>query len=154
MKLFNKVAVITGAANGIGRTVAVMMAREGAKVVIADIRDEEGQAAVAEIKAGQGAALFVHCDVGVEADVRQLIEQTAEQFDRIDILVNNAAVAIDGRVTAMEETDWNKVLNTNLSSVYRGCKHAIPHMQKSGGGAIVSMSSVHLKVDGALTLKP
>jgi NAD(P)-dependent dehydrogenase (short-subunit alcohol dehydrogenase family) len=141
MRLQNKVAVITGAADGIGKEIAVTMAREGANVVIADIQENKGSKAAKDI-----GGLYVHCDVGSEADVKQLMVRTVEANGTIDILMNNAAVAIDGKITEMPEEAWHKVMNVNLASVFRCCKHAIPVMLRGGGGSVISMASVQAHV--------
>jgi NAD(P)-dependent dehydrogenase (short-subunit alcohol dehydrogenase family) len=141
-RLEGKVAVVTGGALGIGQAAAQAMAQEGARVVIGDINDEAGQQTVAEIKAAGGEALFRHCDVAVTAEVEALINTAVEQYDTLDILVNNAAVALAGSVVEISEETWNRVLNTNLTSVWRGMKFAIPHMIKTGGGSIINIGSV------------
>jgi NAD(P)-dependent dehydrogenase (short-subunit alcohol dehydrogenase family) len=137
-----KVAVVTGAAMGIGKAAAVVLAREGAKVAIGDINDEVGQATVQEIKASGGEAFFQHADVSLTNDVQLLVEEAVKRYGRLDILVNNAAVAIPGTAVEISEDDWSRVLNTNLTSVWRGMKFAIPHMIKAGGGSIINVASV------------
>jgi NAD(P)-dependent dehydrogenase (short-subunit alcohol dehydrogenase family) len=137
-----KVAIVTGAASGIGRAAALALSREGARVGLADVDDDGGSAAVAEIEEQGGAALFRRTDVGSTPDVRELIRATVERFGRLDILVNNAGVAIGGSVTEISEEDWNRVLNVNLTSMWRGMHFAIPEMLKTGGGSIVNTSSV------------
>jgi NAD(P)-dependent dehydrogenase (short-subunit alcohol dehydrogenase family) len=117
------------------------MAQEGAVVVISDINDEAGDALAASIRSANGQAVYHHADIGESAEVEALMACAVERFGRIDILVNNAAVAIPGKVAEMPEEAWNKVLNINLSSVYRGMRYAIPHMIEHGGGSIVNMSS-------------
>lgn len=142
MRLKGKTAFITGAANGIGKAVALAMAAEGAKVVIADIHEANGEEVAAHIRANDGEAVFIRCDVSIESDVKQAIDETVNRYGKIDILHNNAAVAISGSVTDMDEDNWNQVINTNLTSVFRGCKHVIPHMLRSGGGSIINTASV------------
>lgn len=138
----SKVAVVTGAAMGIGKAAAVALAREGAKVAIGDINDEVGQATAREIKASGGEAFFQHTDVSSTKDVQSLVEEAVKRYGRLDILVNNAAVAIPGTAVEISEDDWNRVVNTNLTSVWRGMKFAIPHMIKAGGGSIINVASV------------
>lgn len=141
MRLRDKVAIVTGAAVGIGQEVAFAMAREGAKVVIADIQEEKGRQTAEE-----AGGIFIRCDVADEMQVIQLMEQTMHLYGKLDILYNNAAVALGGSVTEMTEAQWQKVMNVNLGSVFRCCKHAIPLMKRSGGGAIVSTASVQAHV--------
>jgi NAD(P)-dependent dehydrogenase (short-subunit alcohol dehydrogenase family) len=111
-------------------------------VGLGDIDVGAGEAAVHEITGAGGEAIFLRCDVGVTEDVRALVEGAAERFGRLDVLVNNAGVAIPGAAADMSEDDWNRVLNINLTSVWRGMKFASPHMMAAGGGSIISMSSV------------
>lgn len=146
MRLRDKVAVVTGGADGIGRACAIRMAAEGARVVIADVNDVKGNEAVREIRNNGGETVFIHCDVGLDRDMQSLIQHTVEHFGRIDVLLNNAAVAIGSTITEMDESDWLKVININLTSVYRGCRYAIPHMLKNGGGSIINTSSVQAHV--------
>jgi NAD(P)-dependent dehydrogenase (short-subunit alcohol dehydrogenase family) len=138
----NKVAIVTGAAMGIGKACAEAFATGGASVVIADINEEVGEATASAIRAAGGTAAFVRTDVSVMADMERLAAETVRLHGRIDILVNNAALAHGGRVDEIGEGDWNTVINTNLTSVWRGMKVAVPEMIRRGGGAIVNMSSV------------
>jgi NAD(P)-dependent dehydrogenase (short-subunit alcohol dehydrogenase family) len=137
-----KVAIVTGAASGIGRAAALALAREGARVALADVDDAGGSEASEEIQRADGVALFQRTDVGSTDDVRELIQAAVGRFGRLDILVNNAGVAIGGGVTEISEDDWNRVLNVNLTSLWRGMRFAIPEMLKTGGGSIVNTSSV------------
>jgi NAD(P)-dependent dehydrogenase (short-subunit alcohol dehydrogenase family) len=136
-----KVAIVTGAAMGIGKACAEAFAKGGASVVVADIDETEGAATVAAIAAAGGKVLFVRTDVSLMADMRAMAAAAIEKFGGIDILVNNAARALGGRVDQIEESDWNTVINTNLTSVWRGMKVVVPEMIKRGAGAIVNMSS-------------
>lgn len=137
-----KVAFVTGAAMGIGKAAAVALAREGAKVAVGDIDDATGAQTVDEIRAAGGEAIFVHCDVASTPDMENLVNAAVDTFGSLTIAVNNAAVALGGTVRDISEETWNRVLNTNLTSVWRGMHLAIPHMQRAGGGAIVNVSSV------------
>lgn len=141
-RLEGKVAIVTGAAMGIGRAGAVAMAGEGARVVIGDIDGEAGERTVEDIYSAGGEASFQHADVAVSADIERLVGVAVARYGRLDILVNNAAVAIPGTVADTSEEIWARVLTTNLTSVWRGMKWAIPAMIKSGGGAIINVSSV------------
>ena len=141
-RLESKVALITGAASGIGRATAVLFAREGAGVAVLDV-DEDGGAETARVIGDCGGrAVFWRTDVSQEADVRAAVEASVKEFGRVDILVNNAGIvnmagAID---TSLE--DWDRVLNVNLRGVFLCCKHAIPHMIRQGGGSIVNVASI------------
>lgn len=135
-------AIVTGAGNGIGRSTAFAMAAEGAAVLVADRDAETGAQVAAQIveRGGQGA--FQLTDVGKTDDVRQMVAAAVERWGRLNILVNNVGVAISGTVVDISEADWNRVLNVNLSGVWRGMKYAIPEMLRQGGGSIVSLSSI------------
>jgi NAD(P)-dependent dehydrogenase (short-subunit alcohol dehydrogenase family) len=141
MKLKDKVAIVTGAASGIGRGIATLFAQEGARVVIADINDEGGQQTVAEA-GGREVARYIHTDVSNGEQVRSMVENASNVFGGIDILVNNAAMVIYKKLVDTEEHEWNKVIATNLRSVYLCSRYAIPQMICRKGGAIVNISSV------------
>ena len=141
-RMEGKVAVVTGAAAGIGKAAAEALARENARVVIGDIDDDTGRITAQTITANGGTVIFQHADVSSTPDVQQLIQLAVDRFGRLDVLVNNAAIAVAGSVTDISEETWNRVLNTNLTSVWRGMHFAIPHMMDAGGGAIVNVSSV------------
>jgi NAD(P)-dependent dehydrogenase (short-subunit alcohol dehydrogenase family) len=138
-----RVAVITGAAMGIGKACAEAFAKGGASVVVADIDREIGAETAAAINAaGGGKAIFVATDVAVLADMEAMAAAAIETFGSIDILVNNAARAIGGRVDQIDEATWDAVMTVNLTGVWRGMRVCIPDMLKRGRGAIVNMSSV------------
>jgi NAD(P)-dependent dehydrogenase (short-subunit alcohol dehydrogenase family) len=150
-RLAGKIAVVTGGADGIGHAICEAMAREGAFVYVSDIDDAKGAAFVGELQqAGLGAS-YVHCDVAEEADMAALIATAVEQQGRLDILVNNAAVAIGGMpVYEMTDAQWHRLIAVNLTSVFRGCKFALPHMIRQKRGAIVNLASAqgHIGLDG------
>ena len=150
-RLEGKIAIVTGAADGIGHAISDAMAREGAHVFVSDISDEKGRAFVEAIRRGGGSADYVHCDVAVEADIASLVNGAVEKKGRLDILVNNAAIAIGGMpVYEMTEEQWHRLIAVNLTSVFRGCKYALPHMIRQKRGSIVNMASAqgHIGLDG------
>lgn len=142
-KLDGKVAIISGGARGQGAEEAKLFAREGAKVVFGDIRDDEGRQVEAEIQELGGEAVYVHLDVTSETEWQKVVQDTLARYGRLDILVNNAAIIVprvDIENTAAE--DWDRVFEVNAKSVFLGTKHCIPAMRDSGGGSIVNISSV------------
>ncbi|MGH7118267.1 MAG: SDR family NAD(P)-dependent oxidoreductase [Acetobacteraceae bacterium] len=141
-ELSGRAALVTGAAQGIGRATAAALADAGCAVTIADIDAELGESAAKEIAGSGGRALFVRTDVTVLADLEAATEQTLATFGTVDILINNAARAIGGVVDEIDEVTWNTVLSTNLTSVWRGMKCVVPHMRRQRRGAIVNLSSV------------
>ena len=141
-RVAGKVSLVTGAAMGIGKGASVALAAEGASVIVADINEEVGAQTVDEITAAGGKAVFQHCDVSKTNDMQAAVQRAVSEYGGFHILVNNAAVAIPGSVTDISEDDWNRVLNTNLTSVWRGMKYGIPVMLENGGGSVINMSSV------------
>lgn len=140
-RLFNKAAIITGAAVGIGKAAALLFAGEGACVVVADIDQRLGQQTAEEINSSGGQALFVKTDLTKLEDVRRLIDLTRQHYNRLDILYNNAGVNHFGRIVDTEEADWERVMNTNVKSIFLTAKFAIPLMKASGGGVIINTAS-------------
>jgi NAD(P)-dependent dehydrogenase (short-subunit alcohol dehydrogenase family) len=150
-RLQGKIAVVTGAADGIGHAITEAMANEGAHVFAGDINDEKGEAFVAELKDKRLTADYLHCDVSVEADIRNLIETAVKKGGRLDVLVNNAAIAIGGMpVYEMTDEQWHRLITVNLTSVFRGCKFALPHMIRQKSGSIINLASAqgHIGLDG------
>jgi len=138
-----KIAFVTGGAQGLGQAIALMLAREGAKVVIADIKDERAQAVAAEINAnGPERALALHLNVTDEAGWQETLARAAETFGGLHILVNNAGIGITKTIEDTSFEEWRRVHAVDLDSVFLGCKYAIPYLRDSGGGAIVNISSV------------
>ncbi|NQT48585.1 MAG: glucose 1-dehydrogenase [Chloroflexi bacterium] len=141
-KLDGKVALITGAASGIGRATAVLFAREGARVAVADLIPTGGQETVKIIKDAGGEAMFIQADVSRAAEAEKMVKTAVDTYGRIDILHNNAGIQGPFFPTAdLPEEDWDKVINTDLKSAFLCSKYAIPVMQKQGGGVIVNTSS-------------
>jgi NAD(P)-dependent dehydrogenase (short-subunit alcohol dehydrogenase family) len=140
MRLRGKVALVTGAASGIGHAIAMLFSQEGARVAVADINDEAGQQTVIDL-GGKQVACYIRADVSSEPEVRSLVEQTVARFAAIDILVNNAAIVLFKRLVDTEPDEWDKVIATNLRSVYLCSRYTIPHMIRSGRGTIVNISS-------------
>jgi NAD(P)-dependent dehydrogenase (short-subunit alcohol dehydrogenase family) len=141
--LQGKVSIITGAANGIGQACARLFAQQGAKVVLADIQDAQGQALAQELVAQGHQASFVHCDVGIKADVDALVEQVMQQHGRIDVLVSNAGIFKASPFLEVSESDFDEVLRVNLKGAFLMGRAAARAMKTTGGGAIVHMSSVN-----------
>ncbi len=141
MRLEGKVALITGGARGQGAAEAMLFAREGAKVVIADVLDREGMAVAAEIAELGGEALYVHLDVSSETDWRQAVDTVVSSYGKLDVLVNNAAIWRSGSVVDTSSEQWDQVLAINAKGAFLGTKLAIPQMRNAGGGSIVNISS-------------
>lgn len=141
--LQDKVALITGAASGIGRATAELFAREGARVVVADINEPGGQETVAGIQGAGGDAIFVRTDVGRMDEVQALVRATHDRYGRLDILHSNAFAHRRGDAVEISEADWDFSLNVSLKATWMLAHHALPHMLAAGGGAIVITGSVH-----------
>jgi NAD(P)-dependent dehydrogenase (short-subunit alcohol dehydrogenase family) len=136
------VALVTGAAKGQGEAVARAFAREGASVALLDLLDDAGSAVADAIAAEGGEALYIHCDVSSEADVREAIGKCAAHFGGLDVLYNNAAIIAYGReIAELPVEDWDRTLAVNLRGPFLCAKHALPHLIERGGGAIVNVSS-------------
>ena len=142
MRLKGRAAVVTGAGQGIGAAVARLFAKEGAGLILADIRSGPVNELVAEIRAGGAKALFVQTDVTSDADCRRMVDAAVERYGTLDILVNNAGIAGKGTVTEVAEEFWDRVMAVNLKSVFLASRHAVPHMERGGGGSIVCIASV------------
>ncbi|RJP25371.1 MAG: SDR family oxidoreductase [Candidatus Abyssobacteria bacterium SURF_5] len=142
MKLAKKTAIVTGAASGIGRAIAYAFAREGAKIVAADINAEGGEVTVSKIKGDGGEAFFIEADVSDSDAVKNLIDRATSKYRTLDIMVNNAGVEIFKRLADTDEAAWDRVIAINLRGVFLGTKFAVPRMIENGGGVIVNMSSV------------
>ena len=142
-RLDNKVAVITGAASGIGRGTAIRFAVEGASVVIADLNEEGGAASVRECRENGGTAIFQKTDVAAEDDIKAVVARTVKEFGKLDIIYNNAGlVGATGSIEATSVEDWDRTFAVLTRGVFLGMKHAIPEMRKIGGGSIISTASI------------
>ena len=141
MRLQGKVAFISGGARGMGAVEARLFAREGAKVAIGDVLDEEGRTVVAGINEVGGEAVYVHLDVTSETSWQQAIATTVTRFGKLDVLVNNAGISAHGRVEATSVDDWDRVMDINAKGVFLGSKVAIPELRRAGGGSIINISS-------------
>ena len=149
-RLIDKVAVITGAAVGLGRATAIRMAEEGASVALLDVLDGEGLALIEELRARDLPVAWWHCDVSSEREVQAVMQEVVEHFGRIDILVNNAGVAgINKPTHEITEAEWDLVQAINVKGVFFCTKHAIPHLKRAGGGSIINLSSIYGLVGGA-----
>ncbi|PWR21112.1 glucose 1-dehydrogenase [Zavarzinia aquatilis] len=137
-----KVALITGAAKGIGKEAALLLAREGAKLAVTDFDEAEGRKVAEAIAATGGEALFMKQDVADEAQWQAVIASTLARFGRLDILVNNAGVALAGSVEETSLEDWRWLMSINLDAVFLGTKHGILAMKGNGGGSIINISSI------------
>ena len=142
MRLEGKVAIITGGAHGMGAVEAILFAKEGAKVVVADIREDDARKVEAEIAEAGGEAMVVILDVSKEDQWEQAIADVIAKFGKLDILVNNAGISGSGEKDFGSTAAWDQLMDINAKSVFLGMKHAIPEMEKVGSGAIVNISSI------------
>ena len=142
MRLEGKVAIVSGAASGMGAATARRFAKEGAKVVIADMLEEDGGKVAADITRANGTAEFIRLDVTSEADWKAVVAATVQKFGKLDILVNNAGIS-GSAVSDLLDTDaWDKLMTVNARGVFLGTKYAVQAMKNSGGGSIINLSSI------------
>lgn len=146
MRLVGKIAVVTGAASGIGRATAHLMAKEGARVVVADLNSGGLDETVSHIVSAGGQATACVVDVAARPDVERMIQCAVDTYGGLHILHNNAYWQALGAVCDLEDSDWDRTLDVCLKALYLGCKFAIPVMKASGGGAVVNTASVHSHV--------
>jgi NAD(P)-dependent dehydrogenase (short-subunit alcohol dehydrogenase family) len=142
MRLEGKVALITGAASGMGANMARLFAGEGAKVVVADMLDDEGNQVVADITRANGAAIFRHLDVSKEAEWQAAVEATLAEYGKLDILVNDAGLSGSAVEDLFDTAAWDLLMSVNARGAFLGMKFAIPIMKAAGGGSIVNISSI------------
>ncbi len=143
MRLANKVVIITGGGSGMGRVASLLFAKEGAKVVVAELDPKTGEQTANDVRAAGGDALFVPVNVADEQQVQQMVKAAVDHYGAVHVLYNNAGImpGDDGAVTDITEQTWDKVLDVNLKSAFLCCKHAIPEMIKAGGGSIINIAS-------------
>lgn len=141
MTLTGKVALVTGGARGIGRSIVEKLLDSGCKIMIADVLDEVGNQTVSELST-RGETAYVHCDVTSAADAQGSVEKTVERFGKIDILVNNAGITKDTLIIKMDESAWDRVLNINLKGAFLMSQAAVKVMMKARSGRVVNISSV------------
>jgi NAD(P)-dependent dehydrogenase (short-subunit alcohol dehydrogenase family) len=142
MKLQGKVAIVTGAASGIGEASAILFAREGAKVVAVDIDKQRGEQTVEKIRSGGGEGFFDRTDVSSEADVSRMVGNTIARWARIDILFNNAGIVLVKPLEETTEAEWDRLMGVNLKAAFLAIKQVVPHMRRTGGGAILNTGSI------------
>ena len=141
MRLKGKVALISGSARGMGATEARLFACEGAKVVVGDVRDQDGRQVAAQIAETGGEAMFVRLDVTREEDWRRAVRETVQRFGKLNVLVNNAGIYSNVPIEHAPVEEWDQIMAVNARGVFLGTKHVIPAMREAGGGAIVNISS-------------
>ncbi|BFH64512.1 SDR family NAD(P)-dependent oxidoreductase [Paenibacillus azoreducens] len=141
-RVSGKVAIVTGAAGGMGKADALLLAQEGAKVVVTDIQEGKVNAVVEEIHKNGGEAIGFRHDVTSENEWERIVEETVKKWGKIDVLVNNAGISFPKSLLDTTAQDWDKVMGINLTGGFFGLKHVIPVMQKNGGGSIINISSI------------
>ena len=153
MRLEGKVALISGGARGMGAEEAALFAREGAKVVIGDVLEAEGEAVARDIKEAGGEAEFIRLDVTREDDWEAAITLAVQRYGKLDILVNNAGIDGASMVEDTTEEQWDRVMDVNAKGVFLGTRYAIPEMRRAGGGSIINISS-QLGIVGMIESSP
>ena len=150
MRISDKVAIITGAASGIGRATAILFAKEGGKVVVADKNEVGGNETVDLIRSDGGQAIFNYVNVTSATDIQGMVKTTINTYGKLNILVNNAGIAIRLPVVDLSEEDWDRNIDVNLKSIYLSSKYAIPRMIENSGGSIVNIASIYGIVGGRI----
>lgn len=153
-RLTDKVAIVTGGALGIGAATCEMLAREGAAVAVTDLQDEHGAAVVDRIKAAGGKARYWHLDVAEEHEVRRVFDEIADEFGKLDVVINNAGISGANKPTdEVTVEEWEQVMAVNVRGVFLCTKYGVKHLRNAGGGSIVNLSSIYGLV-GAPDLPP
>ncbi len=142
MRLQDKVAIITGAARGMGAAEARIFAKEGAKVILGDIQVEDGQSVAQEINEAGGQAIFIEMDVSKQSDWQRTIDAAISNFGKINVLVNNAGIIERDSLEGTTEETWDRIMAVNAKGIFLGTKAVVPHMREAGGGSIVNISSI------------
>ncbi len=142
MLLENRVAIVTGAGNGIGRAIALRFASEGAAVTVAELEEEPGNAVAEEIRSAGGKAIFHRTDTSDSASVKGAVDATVAEFGTVNILVNNAAAFVFGTVESITDDDWQRVFGVNVIGYANSVRECLPEFRKNGGGAVVNLASV------------
>lgn len=142
-RLDGKVALVTGAASGMGRAHALVLAGEGAKVIVSDLEERRAAPVVEQIIAQDGEAFFSRLDVSRGQDWIATVRHAVERYRKVDVLVNNAGIALTRTLEATTEEEWDRVLGVNAKGVFLGCKHILPAMRAAGGGSIINVSSIY-----------
>ncbi|MDQ3261466.1 MAG: SDR family oxidoreductase [Pseudomonadota bacterium] len=141
MNVKNRIAIVTGSGSGIGQAIVKRLAANRAKTVVVDINQDNADKTVAEIRANQGHAIAVGCNVTVKSEVQTMVQQVLDQHGHIDILINNVGIVRDNYITKMPEADWDLVIDTNLKSYFLCSQAVVPHMREQEYGRIVNVSS-------------
>ncbi len=153
-RLKDKVAIVTGGARGIGAATCEMLAREGAAVGVTDLHDEEGAAVVERIRTAGGTARYWHLDVAEEQEVQRVFNEVADEFGRLNVVVNNAGISgINKPTDEITVEEWEQVIAINVRGVFLCTKHGVKHLRNAGGGSIVNLSSIY-GIVGAPDLPP
>jgi NAD(P)-dependent dehydrogenase (short-subunit alcohol dehydrogenase family) len=149
MKLKDKIAIVTGAASGLGLAGALRFASEGAKVIVSDINDDQGNKTVTQIESMGGIASFFHCDIGNSEEIKKLIQYTVQTYGRLNILYNNAGTpGPRGSCIEIDEEEWDRTEAINLRGTYLCCMYAIPELIKQPGSAIINTASLAVLIRG------
>ncbi len=142
-RVAGKVAIVTGAASGIGEATAIHLAQEGAAISVVDLDEKGGRRTVKKIENDGGRAMFIKADVGKAAHARRMVDRTTAKFSRLDIIHNNAIWYKIAPATKLDEKDWDRTIAVGLKAIYLSAKYGIPAMLRTGGGSIVNTGSVH-----------
>lgn len=148
MRLKGKVAIVTGGGSGIGEATALTFAKEGARLTVADVVDSAGNNTVEQIRASGGDGIYVHADVTSASEIQSVVRETIDNYGRLDVLFNNAGIAMRLGVAELPEEDWDRCIAINLKGAYLGSKYAIPAMIANGGGSIINTASIYGIVGG------